>query len=321
MHPLHESANIMDIRRMNHLVALAEDRNFGKAAERVHLTQPAFSRSIQAAEAEWGMKLFERGGADVRCTAAGAFVVQKAKHLLQSARALERDVNLYRDRQIGDLSFGIGPFPAATLLIPLLLDVRRKYPGIQLRVQVNNPVYLLEHVRSEEHDFFVGDIRHTQNHPEFDVRRLGRLAGGLYVRNGHPLRERKSVTMVDVAPYGLALGRLPDEVQASLVKLMGRQPDEGLPVALECDDASALKAVALATDAVLVATPVVVQKELSAGRLHPLKLRDLPAPGSEVGVSSLRARGLSPIAEYAVGFLGNFMAGQAGPGTAKQGLI
>ncbi|MBG9387827.1 LysR family transcriptional regulator [Caenimonas aquaedulcis] len=298
----------METRRMSHLVALAEERNFGKAAARVHLTQPAFSRSIQAAETEWGMKLFERGGTEVRCTAAGAFVVEKAKHLLQSARALERDVELYRDRQIGDLSFGIGPFPAATLLIPLLLDVRCKYPGIQVRVQVNNPIYALQHVRSEEHDFFVGDIRPTQDNPEFEVRRLGLLSGGLYVRKGHPLRDRRSVSMADVAPYKLALGRLPEEVQALLLRLMGRRPEEGLPVALECDDTTALKAVALATDTVMVGTPAIVKAEVAAGRLHPLEVRDLPPQASEVGVSSLRGRSLSPIAEYAVGFLGNYMA-------------
>src|SRR4051812_42826265 len=95
----------MDIRRMAHVVALAEEGNFGKTAARVHLSQPAFSRSIQAAEAEWQLELFDRGS-DVRCTAAGAFMVEKSKHLLQAWRALERDVSLYRDRQIGELSFG-----------------------------------------------------------------------------------------------------------------------------------------------------------------------------------------------------------------------
>jgi DNA-binding transcriptional LysR family regulator len=300
----------MEFKRLGHLVALAGERNFGKAAARVHLTQPAFSRSIQAAEAEWGMKLFERGGTDVRCTPAGAFVVAKAERLLQGWRALERDVVLYRDRQVGDLSFGIGPFPAATLLTPLLLDVRRKFPGVQLRVQVNNAVYLLQNVRSEEHDFFVGDIRHTQDRPEFEVRRLGRLPGGLYVRAGHPLLARKSVVMADLVPFRLALGRVPDEVKSILLKLMRLDPGSELPVAVECDDAAALKAVALSTDAVLAITPVAVQHELESGELALVVPKDLPAPGTEVGVTSLRGRTLSPIAEYAVGFLTELMAGQ-----------
>jgi DNA-binding transcriptional LysR family regulator len=47
-------------RRLTHLIALAEEGSFARAAERVHLSQPALSRSIQALEEELGMKLFER---------------------------------------------------------------------------------------------------------------------------------------------------------------------------------------------------------------------------------------------------------------------
>ena len=57
----------MDLKRLNHLIALADERNFGRAALRVHLSQPAFSRSIQAAETELGLQLFDRG-AEVACT-------------------------------------------------------------------------------------------------------------------------------------------------------------------------------------------------------------------------------------------------------------
>src|SRR5205814_8278769 len=63
----------MDLRRFQHVVTLAEEGNFRRAAERVHLSQPAFSRSIQAAEGELGLPLFDRGATEARCTPAGAF--------------------------------------------------------------------------------------------------------------------------------------------------------------------------------------------------------------------------------------------------------
>lgn len=106
----------MDLKRLKHLVALADTRNFGRAAIQCHLTQSAFSRSIQAAEEEYGLQLFDRGPLEVTCTDAGAFVVERARKLLFENRCLERDVSLYRERQIGDLAFGVGPFPAATLV-------------------------------------------------------------------------------------------------------------------------------------------------------------------------------------------------------------
>jgi DNA-binding transcriptional LysR family regulator len=106
----------MDLRRLQHLLALAEERHFGRAAERVHLSQPAFSRSIQAIEAELELRLFDRGIGDVRPTPAGEFVIERARRLLFDARSLARDVELFRDSQLGDTAFGAGPLPAVTLL-------------------------------------------------------------------------------------------------------------------------------------------------------------------------------------------------------------
>src|SRR3982751_2666566 len=96
----------MDLKRLGHLVALADDGNFSRAAERVHLSQPAFSRSIQAAEAELGVKLFDRGTTDVATTHAGKFVVERARRVLKESRRFERDVLLYRKGMIGRLCIG-----------------------------------------------------------------------------------------------------------------------------------------------------------------------------------------------------------------------
>ena len=149
----------MDLKRMRHLVALADERNFARAAERVHLSQPALSRSVQAAEEELGISLFDRGGTEVVPTPAGTFVLERARKLLFDSRCLERDVDLYRQKLIGHVAFGTGPFPATTLLPKLLPEFRAGYPAVRIRVEVNNWTYLLQHLRREELDFFVAETR------------------------------------------------------------------------------------------------------------------------------------------------------------------
>ena len=146
----------MELKRMAHLVALADARHFGRAAERCHLSQPAFSRSVLAAEDELGLKLFNRETPEITCTDAGAFVVERARKLLFESRCLERDVTMYRERQIGDIAFGVGPYPAATLLLSLLCELRASYPGINTRVEVNNAQYLM------------GDWLQTTKDPYYD---------------------------------------------------------------------------------------------------------------------------------------------------------
>ncbi|MEI8325916.1 MAG: LysR family transcriptional regulator, partial [Betaproteobacteria bacterium] len=142
----------MDLKRLKHLVALADTRNFGRAATQCHLSQPAFSRSVQAAEEELGMQLFDRNALDVTCTDAGKFVVERARKLVFASRCLERDVSLYRGRLIGDLALGVGPYPAATLMPALLGELRTRFPAVNTRVEVNNAKYLAEHLRAEELD-------------------------------------------------------------------------------------------------------------------------------------------------------------------------
>ena len=72
----------MDLKRWTHIVAVADRRSFVRAAEEVHLSQPALTRSIQAAEAELGLLLFDRGTQEVVPTPAGEFIVARARQLV-----------------------------------------------------------------------------------------------------------------------------------------------------------------------------------------------------------------------------------------------
>ncbi|MDQ3270945.1 MAG: LysR family transcriptional regulator [Pseudomonadota bacterium] len=290
----------MNIRRLSHLIALAEEANFHRAAERVHLSQPAFSRSIQAAETEFGLKLFDRGPAEVRCTPSGAFVVARARRLLRESQQLERDVSLHREKVIGNISFGCGPFPAATVVPLLLCEMRQKYPAVSARVLVNNSRHLLNHVRTEEHDFFVGDTRDVPRDGTYAIQLIGRPTGGFYVRSDHPLLRQRAIRVADMAPFGLASGRLPDEICAYLLQLMGLPSDARLPVALECDDVHLMKHIAQATDIIMLGSDNLLSSEIRDGKMCALPLVDLPPTYAELGVVSLQGRTHSPIAEYAI---------------------
>lgn len=293
----------MDLKRLKHLVALADERNFGRAADRVHLSQPAFSRSVQAAESELGMQLFDRGNLDVSCTAAGTFVIERARKLLFDSRCLERDVSLYRERLIGDIAFGVGPFPAATLLPALMVELRTRYPGINSRVEVNNWKYLVEHLRAEELDFFVADTRDVPHDADLRISSAGKQHGHFYVRAGHPLLLQQNLAPSAMLPYGLASVRLPLEIRKLLRRLLELTVDDHLPVALECDDVHLLKRVAMSGDTVLASTDAAVADEVDTGRLVMLQLRGVPPMYSDMGIVSLKGRSFSPMAEFAVTYL------------------
>ena len=293
----------MDLKRLKHLVALADTRNFGRAATQCHLTQSAFSRSIQAAEEEMGLQLFDRGTLEATCTDAGAFVVERARKLLFEKSCLERDVDLYRERLIGDLAFGVGPYPAATMVSPLLTEIRNRYPGVSVRVEVNNADYLAAHLRAEELDFYMADVRNVVAASDLTITRVAKLSGGFYVRTGHPLLDTASVTAASLLPFGLASVRLPEAVQVGLGALMGLGEGKRLPLAVECDDLNLLKALAETTDTVMGSTDAGTVQDVASKRLVRLNVTDAPPMFADMAIVSLIGRSYSPMAQFAVDFI------------------
>lgn len=287
----------MDLRRLKHLVTLADARNFGRAAELCHLSQPAFSRSIQAAEEEYGLQLFDRGHLEVTCTDAGAFIVERARKLLFDSRCLERDVDLYRERLIGDLAFGVGPYVAGTLLPPLLTQLRQQFPGVRSRVTVNNTETLSAHLRAEELDFYVADLRQVVAAPDFTLQAIGRQHAAFYVRAGHPLLARSALKLADLLPYGLASVRIPQAVQAVLAQLLG--PDTTFSLAVECDSLAVIRSLAETTDTV-IGYPCPEPGSEAAQILVRLDIADLPLLFADMGVVSLKGRSHSPMALFAI---------------------
>lgn len=290
----------MDLKRWTHVVAVADRRSFARAAEQVHLSQPALTRSIQAAESELRLRLFDRGRQEVVPTPAGEFVVARARQLVFNSRCLERDVALYAQRGLGDTAFGVGPFPAATFLPALLAGLRRDFPGVDLRVEISNWDLLLKRLLEEDIEFFVSDSRDLPPHPGVQVRPLRREPGGFYVRAGHPLARRRSVTLQQLWGHGVASVRLPQGVRAALARALDAGPRAALALALECDDVEVLKSVALACDCVLAAPHAAVEREVAAAALHALRVTGLPPLFSSMGVVTLRGRTPSPMADLII---------------------
>jgi len=289
----------MDLRRLSHVVALADTLHFARAAELVHLSQPAFSRSIQAIEDELGIRLFDRDVGGVRPTAAGEFVIARGRKLLFEARCLQRDVDLYRDSQLGDTAFGVGPLLTATLMPQALRELRQQHPQVALRMEVGNWVQLLESLRSESIEFFAADVRDMPKDAALDIQPIGGQPPHLYVRAGHPLAVGEH-PLREVWAYGIAVPKLLSPSKVDLAALLDLPAGQEASIALECDNYGVLKTVALTTDTVLGATDAAVREELDSGALVRLAVKGWLAPPSTTGIVRLHGRTASPAAQAAI---------------------
>jgi DNA-binding transcriptional LysR family regulator len=290
---------MVELKRLAHLVALADECHFARAAERVHLSQPAFSRSIQSIERDLGMRLFDREVGDVKPTPAGTFLVGRARRLLFEARCLQRDAELYRDSQLGDTAFGAGPFPAATIMPLVISALRREYPGVGLRLVMDDWQPLYERLHAEDIEFFVGETRDLPPDPRVEISPLGRQSAHLFARAGHPLA-KGPCTLAQAWRFGVAATRLPSPLLELIAPHIELPEGKTPALAVQCNDMSLLRTLALTTDTVIGASDAGVRDELRAGTLVRLAVEDLPEVYAEMGLVVLVHRTLSPMAQRAV---------------------
>lgn len=144
---------------MRHLQAvreLARTHNFTEAAARLHTTQSNVSLALQEAESLLGTRLFERSTKRFRLTAAGAEFIPVVERLLGDLQAGIDNIVASVQLQKGVLAIGGTPLLTATLISELLSDYRRRYPGIELRIEDAPTAELARLLRNRNIEFALG---------------------------------------------------------------------------------------------------------------------------------------------------------------------
>src|SRR5262245_51067220 len=124
----------MELRHLRYLVAVAEELHFGRAAIRLHISQPPLSQQILQLEGELGVKLFERTKREVRLTDAGKRVVAEAYRVLSQVDHFAQVASHASEGAIGHLSVA-GPGGVNEILVHTLQVFAKRYPGVHIELQ------------------------------------------------------------------------------------------------------------------------------------------------------------------------------------------
>ena len=290
----------ISFRRLSHVVALAEEGSFARAAERVHLSQPALSRSIGGIEEELGLRLFDRAARGVAITQAGKVIVDRARRVLFEAGCLVRDAELLKTHEAGEVRIGLGPYPAMILLPDLLVEFSRRHPHVEIKLELNHADAMIDMLLSERLDFLVIDRRVLPDNPALSVLQLKRHEGSWFARAGHPLVGRGPLNASALREFPLVSVPLPPFMRSAVYRLLKIRSHEKIPVQLECNDVTVLKSFVEKTDALLFSARSVVHKEIAVGTLAPLIVKDSPRIGLELGLVTRAERTMSPAGEVAL---------------------
>ena len=125
----------MLLRHIRYLLAVAEHRNFTRAAEALHVSQPTLSQQIKQLEDTLGAPLLDRSGRNVSLTDAGQAYVRFARLALQDLQAGTRAMHDVQDLSRGNLRLAMTPTFTAYLIGPLLAQFNHLYPGITVSIE------------------------------------------------------------------------------------------------------------------------------------------------------------------------------------------
>jgi len=292
----------MNIKHLEHLLALADLGSFSRAAEKLFITQSALSRSIQSLEEDLGGKVLDRIGKRNELTPLGLDVVARARHIVRDAAELRHSAKLLQEGGNAAISVGLGSGPAALLMVPLM-SAAAKMPAMRVAV-TQGPVELqVLQLRSRQLDAMVVDMRRVIPTADLNIESLVELRAGFVARADHPLAQKKAVTLADLSRYPVASTPLSDEVARLLVDQYGLPANPAEMVKLRCDDVTALITTVSQTDAIFLGVIAATRAGLDDGSLVELRVKPKLSATARFAYVTLAGRTEAP----AMGFFRQFV--------------
>ncbi|MEV3981909.1 LysR substrate-binding domain-containing protein [Nonomuraea sp. NPDC049758] len=233
----------MELRQLEYFVAVAEERSFTRAAERVHISQSGVSAQIRQLERELGAELFDRSARVATLTVAGKAALEHARAALAAAGAVGQAVGEVTDLIRGTLTVGMVLGCTVTPLFDALAAFRRAHPGVELSLLEDNSDKLVEGVRGGALDLaLIGVANGVPEGLEALTIVSERLVAA--VPPEHPLAGRGRIALRDLGeqaivcmPRGTGLRAVFDEACAA----QGLRP----PIALQAGAADAIAGLAV----------------------------------------------------------------------------
>lgn len=193
----------MDLRQLEYVLAVSEELNFTRAAERCHIAQSALSHQVGRLEKELGVRLFERSSRSVRVTEAGEALVATARQVLDSVGRVRSEIDAIGGLTRGRLAIGATQTALRALdVVAVFGEFHRRHPEVELTLALGPMGELAAGVSAGSQDLALGHCTEPLRRPL----RVERLIAGVQlvavVAAGGPLAGRRSVRVAELAALG-----------------------------------------------------------------------------------------------------------------------
>ncbi|WP_018953029.1 selenium metabolism-associated LysR family transcriptional regulator [Thioalkalivibrio sulfidiphilus] len=273
-------------RRLQVFYTVARLLSFTKAADALHMTQPAVTFQVRQLEDYFNTRLFDRTHNRVSLTEAGRTVYEYAERIFELYSEMENSVRELTGDVSGALTLGASTTIAEYMLPSLLGDFKKKYPEINIRLKVSNSEGIVSMVENNIIDLGVVESPVSNRNLLVEVCQQDQLV--LVVPPDHPLAGEKQATLEQILSQPFICREEGSGTREVIVEYMASQgvDKNALGVCLELGSPEAIKGAVEAGMGVSILSRATVEKELALKRLVAIPL----APPLERPFSFVRQR-------------------------------
>jgi LysR family hydrogen peroxide-inducible transcriptional activator len=217
----------MTLTELRYVVALAQERHFGRAAQKCFVTQPTLSLALAKLEDELGVKLFERNKNEVLVTGRGEAIVEQARRVLDEVGKIQHMARGSHDQLAGALRIGAIPTIGPYLLPDLIPLLRKRAPAMPLVIEENLTGNLAPMLREGELDCVLIALPFAL--PGVKTLVLYEEPFSIVVPQGHRWEQRKSVRPSELADENLLVLNSGHCFRDQVLEACPGQPNTALP--------------------------------------------------------------------------------------------
>jgi len=259
-------------RRLQVFHTVARLLSFTKAAETLHMTQPAVTFQVRQLEEYFNTRLFDRTHNRISLTEAGARVFQYSDKIFELYGEMENAVREMTGEISGSLTIGASTTIAEYMLPALLGDFRAKYPDVSIHLKVSNTDGIVSMVENNTIDLGVVEAPVSNKNLVVDECRRDNLVA--IVPPEHPKADRKRITLDELLEYPFICREEGSGTREVIAEYMNTSPDCNacMNVAMELGSPEAVKGAVEAGMGISVVSNATIQKELRLGTLVAIEL-------------------------------------------------
>ena len=228
----HRAGTHLKRRHAELLVALDDERHLGRAAERLHMSQPAASKALAQLEEQVGYALFERGTQGSQPTNAGMVMVRHARYSLGAAERVAAELRAAEERGASLLRLGTLPSAAPRLAPQLIAHLMPQWPRLEIKLVEGVLNELVDKLARDELDIVLGRLGSRLLPEDCQIIRLHEEPILVVARPGHPLAGRDALEAAELArwPWVLPLEgtMMRERLDEAFVRSGARAPDSSL---------------------------------------------------------------------------------------------